>query len=77
MSHIVSIRTRLHDPVAVGAACQRLGLATPTHGTAKLFSGEATGLLVQLPNWQYPVVIDTTTGNVKFDNYEGAWKEQT
>jgi len=77
MSHIVSIQTRLHDPVAVGAACQRLGLTTPTHGTAKLFSGEATGLLVQLPGWQYPAVIDTTTGSVTFDNYEGAWKEQT
>lgn len=77
MSHIVSIQTRLHDPVAVGAACQRLGLPAPVHGTAKLFSGDATGLLVQLPGWQYPAVIDTTTGNVQFDNFEGHWKEQT
>jgi hypothetical protein len=44
-------------------------------GTAQLFSGEATGLLVQLPNWQFPVVIDTLTGNIQFDNYGGAWKE--
>lgn len=76
MSHIVSIQTRLHDPVAVGAACQRLGLPAPVQGTAKLFSGDATGLLVQLPGWQYPAVIDTTTGTVQFDTYEGHWGEQ-
>jgi hypothetical protein len=76
MSHIVSIQTRLHDPVAVGAACQRLGLPSPVRGTAKLFSGEATGLLVQLPGWQYPAVIDTATGTVQFDNFEGHWGEQ-
>ncbi len=73
MSHIVSIQTRLHDPDAVGAACQRLGLPSPVQGTAKLFSGDVTGLLVQLPGWKYPAVIDTTTGAVQFDNFEGRW----
>jgi hypothetical protein len=76
MSHIVSIQTRIYDPVAVRAACQRLGLAAPTQGTASLFSGEATGLIVQLPGWQYPTVIDTLTGTVKFDNFEGHWGDQ-
>jgi hypothetical protein len=77
MSHIVSIQTRLHDPAAVTAACQRLGLAPPVEGTARLFSGEATGLLVQLPGWQYPAVIDTLSGIVRYDNYSGHWKGQT
>jgi hypothetical protein len=45
-------------------------------GTAKLFSGEATGLLVQLPEWQYPVVVDVLTGLVRYDNFEGRWGEQ-
>jgi hypothetical protein len=73
MSHLVSIQTKVRDPAAVAAACQRLGLAAPVQGTARLFSGEATGLLVQLPGWQYPLAIDTATGEVRYDNYAGAW----
>lgn len=76
MSHIVTIQTRLHDPAAITAACQRQGLTAPTHGTARLYSGEATGLLVELPGWQYPVVIDTQTGTVRYDNYGGHWGDQ-
>jgi hypothetical protein len=73
MSHIVSVQTKLFDPAAINAACQRLNLPTAVQGTVKLFSGEATGLQVQLPGWQYPAVIDTSTGEVKYDNYNGAW----
>jgi hypothetical protein len=73
MSHIVSIKTRFRDPLAVAAACRRLGLGQPTDGTAELFAGTASGLIVRLPGWHYPVVIDTTTGGVQFDNYGGAW----
>jgi hypothetical protein len=76
MSHIVVIHTKIHDPVAVNAACQRLGLAAPVHGTARLFSGEATGLLLQLPDWQYPVVIDVLTGTIHYDNFEGRWGDR-
>lgn len=76
MSHVVSIQTRLHDPVAIGAACRRLNVPEPTQGTARLYSGEATGLLVQLPGWTYPVVIDTTSGIAKLDNFEGHWGER-
>lgn len=74
MSHLVTIQTKLNDPIAITAACARLGLAPPVRGTAELFSGQATGLLVQLPGWQYPAVIDTSTGTVQFDNFEGNWK---
>lgn len=73
MSHICTIETKLHDPAALAAACQRLGLAAPVQGTAQLFSGQATGLLVQLPGWQYPAVIDTLIGTIRYDNYQGAW----
>jgi hypothetical protein len=76
MSHIVSIQTKVRDPAAVAAACQRLGLAAPVQGTARLYSGDATGLLVQLPGWQYPVVIDPQTGEVRYDNFGGRWGEQ-
>lgn len=76
MSHIVTIQTKVHDPAAVAAACQRLNLAAPVQGTAQLYSGEATGLIVQLPDWQFPVVIDVLTGAVRYDNYGGAWGNQ-
>lgn len=76
MSHVVTLQTKLHDPAAVAAACQRLNLTPPQHGTAQLYSGEAEGLLVQLPGWQYPIVIDTLSGVVRYDNYQGYWGEQ-
>ena len=46
-------------------------------GTAELYSGEATGLLVQLPGWLYPAVNDTSSGEVRYDTFEGRWKGQT
>ena len=73
MSPIVSIRTELRDPAAVAAACRRLGLPAPAHGTATLFGGVAAGLLVQLPGWLYPAVVQVDTGRVQFDNYNGEW----
>jgi hypothetical protein len=76
MSHIVQIQTKVYDPAALTAACRRLGVGEPVHGTARLFSGEATGLLVQLPGWQYPAVIDSASGTVKYDNFEGHWGDQ-
>ena len=69
MSHIVSIKTEVRDPVAISSSCRRLGLPEPVHGTAKLFEGHATGLLVRLPGWLYPVA----TGELKYDNYGGSW----
>ena len=76
MSHIVQIQTKLYDPAAITAACRRLGLAEPVRGIARLYSGEATGLLVQLPGWQYPAVIDPAAGAVRYDNFGGHWGDQ-
>jgi hypothetical protein len=76
VSHIVSIKTEVRDAAAVRAACQRLGLPQPVHGTTQLFSGEVTGLAVELPNWRYPAVCDTETGQVQYDNYNGRWGDQ-
>ena len=73
MSHIVTITTQVRDPLAVTAACRRIGLPAPVHGTAKLFEGEATGLLVKLPDWLYPVVCDLATGTLRYDNFAGSW----
>ena len=76
MSHLVTIKTEIRDAAAVRAACQRLGLAEPVHDTVKLFSGEVTGLAVKLPDWQYPVVCDTASGQVRYDNFNGRWGDQ-
>jgi len=76
LSHIVTVKTEVRDVSAVFAACRRLGLPEPVHGTAKLFEGEATGLLVKLPGWLYPVVCNTATGELRYDNYNQAWGPQ-
>jgi hypothetical protein len=76
MSHVVTIETKVHDPAAIAAACQRLNLAAPVQGTVHLYSGEATGLIVRLPGWQYPAVIEPLTGTIRYDNFGGVWGDQ-
>jgi hypothetical protein len=77
MSHIVCIKTQIRDPLALAPACRRLGLGQPTEGTARLYSGQATGWIVQLPGWRYPVVANIQTGELQCDNYGGRWGEQS
>jgi hypothetical protein len=76
LSHIVEIKTEIRDEQAVRAACTRLQLPAPEHKTVRLFSATATGLCLQLPGWQYPVVCNLQSGQVSFDNYGGHWGEQ-
>lgn len=76
MSHIVTIETQVRDATALATACTRLKLDPPVEGTAQLFSGQATGLLVHLPGWRYPLVADTRTGQLRYDNYGGKWGAQ-
>ena len=76
MSHIVSIKTEVRGIAAIRAACRRLNIDQPEEGTFKLFSGEAAGVAVRLPDWTYPVVCDVATGELNFDNYSGRWGEQ-
>jgi hypothetical protein len=76
MSHIVSIKTEIRDAAAVQTACQRLGLGPPVQGKTQLFSGEAEGLAVQLPDWVYPVVCNLESGEIKLDNFSGRWGDQ-
>jgi hypothetical protein len=76
LSHIVEIKTEIRDEQAIRAACVRLQLATPEHKTVRLFNATATGLCVQLPGWNYPVVCEIQSGGLKYDNYQGHWGEQ-
>ncbi len=77
MSHIVSIHTQVRDEAALVAACQRLALPAPTHGQAVLYGQqEATGMLVQLPGWRYPVVCDLASGALHYDDFGGRWGQR-
>ena len=76
MSHIVEINTEVRDAQAVRSACRRLKLDEPVEGTFKLFSDEATGLAVQLSGWNYPVVCNTATGELQYDNFNGRWGDR-
>jgi hypothetical protein len=76
MSHIVTIQTKLHDRAAIYAACNRLKLPEPTIGTAKVYLTEVTGLLLEFPGWEYLAVINTETGQVQYDNFNGEWGDQ-
>jgi len=76
VSHVVQIETEIRDVAAARAACNRLQLEPPIEGRAQLFSGEATGLIVKLPDWKYAVVFNVTTGEAKYDNYNGRWGDQ-
>jgi hypothetical protein len=77
MSHIVTVQVDIRDPAALAAACRRLGLAEPVRGKATLFVTEATGWIVNLPGWRYPVVVDTDARQLHYDTYEGCWGEQS
>ena len=66
----------MRDAEAVRAACHRLGLAAPVEGVTKLFTSTATGLAVQLPGWNYPVVCQLDSGQLQYDDYGGRWKGQ-
>jgi hypothetical protein len=77
MSHIVTIETQVRDPVALTAACLRLQLPPPQPRTVRLYSGTASGLAVELPGWEYPVVCDVNQGRLQFDNFGGQWGAQS
>ena len=76
MSHIVEIKTEVRDEAAVQSACSRLHLPRATRGTFQLYSSTETGLGIELPHWKYPVVANTTTGELRYDNYQGRWGSQ-
>jgi hypothetical protein len=72
--HTVTVATQIRDLNALEAACRRLNLPQPKFGTHQLWAGQhATGFRIQLPAWNYPVVIDHENATATYDNYGGAW----
>jgi len=77
MSHTATIKTQFKDEAIVRATCKALGLSEPVTGTHRLYQGTMHGLGVQLPGWNYPVIINTATGAASFDNFNGRWGKQS
>jgi hypothetical protein len=77
MSHVVTIKTEVRDPLALRVACSRMNLPAPVYGSAQLFSSEFTGWQVNLPQWRYPLICQTDLGQIQFDNFEGRWGDQS
>ena len=75
MSHVLTIESQIRDPAAITLACERLKLPPPRHGLFQLFSAQAIGWGVQLRNWRYPVICQTESGQLQYDNFEGRWGE--
>ncbi len=73
MSHIVKIETKNRDVKAVQQACRRLGIQPAVHDTFRLYNSSETGWGVRLRDWTYPVVCNTDTGEVAYDNFGGRW----
>lgn len=73
MSHTVSVQTEIRDPVAIRAACLRLQLPQPVEGQHQLFESTVRGWGIQLPRWRYPIVCQTESGELQYDNYNGRW----
>lgn len=77
MSHLVSIPVQVLQPEGIRRACSRLGLEAPVQGQQQFYDGQSKqGIVVKLPDWLYPIVIDPITGEVYHDNFNGAWGEQ-
>ena len=76
MSHLVVIKVEVKDFDAIKSACCRLELKEPVHGRAIIFNAEAEGVIVELPDWTYPVVCQLKTGEVKYDTYKGQWGDE-
>lgn len=76
MSHVVEVETEVRDEAAVQAACSRLHLPRAIRGKFQLYSSEETGLGIELPHWKFPVVADTESGQLRYDNFEGRWGSQ-
>jgi len=75
MSHIVKLKLQLSDPKCLTLACKALKLEhRQGPHSIKLFTNDAdVDFSVKLPDWRYPVGINTRTGEVSLDNYNGNW----
>lgn len=74
MSHTSEIATTIKDMAAIKEACKILGLPEPKVGKHTMYDGKKVeGIIIHLKKWQFPIVIDTKSGQIHYDNYNGNW----
>ena len=73
MSHTVQCKIAVTDKDALAQAAKNCGYEFWQEGQHKLFDGTYQGCAVQIPGWRYPVVANTETGELKYDDYNGSW----
>ena len=77
MSHIVKAKVEMKNETCLVKAIEYLGLENLGKKTHQLYGGQtAEGLGFKLSGWSYPVVVNTDTGEAKYDNYNGSWGKQ-
>ena len=77
MSHIVKSKVEMKNKGCLLKAAEALGLQHLGNKTHTLYNRQtAAGHGFKLPDWKYAVVINTDTGEAKYDNYGGAWGKQ-
>ena len=73
MSHKNTIKGQIKNKPFFMDVCRAMGINIRSGNTHKLYSdSNVEGLGIDLPGWNYPVVI-TEDGSVVFDNYNGSW----
>ena len=74
MSHTVTLEVKIKDRELFKKVAEEKGYKISRTTEANLFSDTIKGdlLLVHLPNWRYPVIVDGE-GNLYYDNYGGKW----
>ena len=72
MSHTASVQVHFRDREALADACRELGFPLE-HGSVTFFDTQTySGDLIQLPGWQYPIVVETPE-TLRMDHFEGRW----
>lgn len=79
MSHTVKLKSQLTCLESIKRACDRMGnVKLQGKGKTSFYSEkDISGLKIKLDGWKYPIVINTETGDIAFDNYGGRWGKQT
>ena len=76
MSHTLKIKVEIKDETALRTASERTGAKVLGEGSHRLYGGVSNGFGVQLPGWQFPVIVNLQTGELSYDNYGGNWGNQ-
>jgi len=85
MSHTVKTKSvAVKNPAILEKAVQALiaqgaNVSLPNglnNQAVKLYQSQHSGIAIKLEGWKYPVVVDTTKGELAYDNFDGSWGKQ-